>query len=223
MFHVEPSMPNQPPVAEGEVAEVLANGLAELGLDASRRQRELLATFTDQVADWGARLNLTGHREPQSIAKRLVLAAAALSTRLPDSTSLNDLGSGAGFPGIPIAILRPACGVHLVEARERRYHFLRDVARRLGIPNLSCERGRIERLEPRPAAAAVAQAVGPAHQVLEWMLPWVQPGGWLALPASQASDCPTDVSGVCEVTVHDYLVPLGGPRQRLWLARRVEA
>ncbi len=204
----------------GAVPELLERGLEELGLPAETGQLEALSGFTDRVSEWGARLNLSGHRQPDSIARHLVLGAGALSKQLPDLASLNDLGSGAGFPGIPIAILRPGCAVHLVEARERRYHFLRDVVRQLGLSNVSVERGRIERVEAKPAAGAVAQAVGPANRVVEWMLPWVEPHGWLVLPASIDSELPADHPHVVEANSCDYRVPLGGPTRRVWLARK---
>jgi len=204
----------------GTVSDLLESGLSEIGLTAEPGQLEALAGFTGRVAEWGGRLNLSGHRQPDSIVRRLVLGAAALCNRLPDLASLNDLGSGAGFPGVPIAILRPKCAVHLVEARERRYHFLRDAARRLDLSNLTVERGRIEAVEAKPAAGAVAQAVGPVDRVLEWMLPWVEPRGWLVLPASLESDLPTARPDIVEAEVRDYRVPLGGPPQRLWLARK---
>lgn len=204
------------------VSEVLAAGLAEIELPVDPEQVALLVAFTDQVFRWGTRLNLSGHRDRGSIARRLVLDAAALSGQLPELGALNDLGSGAGFPGIPIAILRPSCAVRLVEARERRFHFLRDVARRLSIANLSVERGRLEVLDPTPAAGAVAQAVAPANQVLEWMMPWVEPAGWLALPVSQKGDLPAGGESVTGIEIRDYQVPLGGPSRRLWLARKVE-
>ena len=83
----------------GAVYDLLESGLSEIGLPAEPGQLEALTRFTGRVAEWGARLNLSGHREPDSIARRLVLGAAALCNRLPDLASLNDLGSGAGFPG----------------------------------------------------------------------------------------------------------------------------
>ena len=127
---------NTPSAIEG----LLEAGLAELRLAVSTAQLDTLVRFTGAVAKWGQHLNLTGHRDPETIARRLVLDAAGLSTVLPEVTSLNDLGSGAGFPGIPLAILRPECRVHLVESRQRRHHFLREMARSLSLPDLSVER-----------------------------------------------------------------------------------
>ena len=211
--------PNNTPSA---IAGLLEAGLAELRLAVSTPQLDTLVRFTGAVAEWGQHLNLTGHRDPETIARRLVLDAAGLSTVLPEVTSLNDLGSGAGFPGIPLAILRPDCRVHLVESRERRHHFLREMARSLRLPDLSVERGRIEALKARPRACAIAQAVGPAAQVLEWILPWAEEdGGWLAIPASTSSPDLAD-SRLGAPVVREYAVPLGGPARKLWLARRSE-
>jgi len=92
-----------------------------------------------------------------------------------------DLGSGAGLPGIPLAIARPDCRLVLVEARERRVHFLRHVCRVL---DLRCEVRR-QRIEAGPGGAsfdvATLRAVGPAKEVLCLAAGWVHVSGevWL--------------------------------------------
>jgi 16S rRNA (guanine527-N7)-methyltransferase len=152
---------------------------------------------------------------------RLILDAVALSARLPEVPSLVDLGSGAGFPGLPIAVLHPGCSLLLVEAREKRHHFQRAALRELGLANVEAVLGRAERLAPRPRAAVIAQAVAEPSKALEWMLPWAEPGGWLAIPGGER---PPEVGsspflGPGRVIV--YRVPCGGPPRTLWLAQRL--
>jgi len=124
---------------------LLGEGFRELPLVPPPGAIETLVGLAELVESWGRRLNLTGHRDSRTIAKRLVLDAAALMTHLPDFVAVADLGAGAGFPGLPLAILRPDARVFLVEARERRHHFQRHVIRELGISNVEAVRGRIER------------------------------------------------------------------------------
>ncbi len=199
---------------------MLRAGLEELSLDPGLAAP--LATLCALLSQWGARMNLTGHRTPEAIAQRLVLDALALGSALPLDApdSVADLGSGAGFPGIPLAIRWPASRVTLVESRERRHHFQRAAIRTLGLHRVTPRRGRLEDLAPDPHAIVVAQALAQADQAVAWMFPWVAPGGWIVL--ARSADAPSFVvpPGLEEPRSASYRVPLGGPDRTLWLARR---
>ena len=202
-------------------AEALERGLAELELEASDEQRTRLLTLAALTQSWGQRLNLTGHRSVLRIVERLLLDAAALLAALPPLDSLADLGSGAGYPGLPIAILRPELRVTLVEARERRHHFQKAARRELGLQNATPRLGRAESLEPEPHSGVIAQAMAQPEAALAWMLPWAAPGAWLILPgAGNVPDVPTDETSpwTVEPPGH-YQVPCGGPSRTLWLGR----
>ena len=154
--------------------------------------------LAERVAAWTRRVDLTSHETPEAVAGRLILDSAALLGAAPEFDSLADLGSGAGFPGLPIAILRPACRVTLVESRERRHHFQRAVIRELGLVNARALRGRAERLEPEPHAAAVAQATMAPAEALPLLLRWVEPGGLLLLPGGEVPpQLPEDPEVAC--------------------------
>ena len=199
---------------------LLEEGLAELEFATSSEMLGGLADLACLLERWGARINLTGHRGAEAIVRRLILDAAALAAKLPSFSSLNDLGSGAGFPGLPIAILRPTAKVLLVESRARRQHFQRTVVRELGLTGVSTLRGRIEEVAPRPAQLAIAQAVARPDRVLDWMLPWAEVGGLLAIPGAGTAPRIAPDPRVSDVRVVGYRVPLGGPERTLWLARR---
>jgi 16S rRNA G527 N7-methylase RsmG len=109
----------------------------------------------------------------------------------------------------------------LVEARERRNHFLRMAVRSLGLGNAHPLHGRAESLPPRRSAAVVAQAVAKPEVVLGWMARWALPGGLLALPQAHRVD-PIPPSGVQALGWRAYQVPLGGPERVLWLGRLEE-
>ena len=200
----------------GRLVEQLREGLERLGLEREPAIAERLARLAALVCEWGRQINLSGHRTPEQVAEHLILDAAALVKALPPFQSLADLGSGAGFPGLPIAVLFPQASVYLVEARRRRHHFQRAAIRELAISNAHPLLGRIEALPPRPCSVALAQAVGPAGSVLDAILPWASPGGWLAVPASAAAQLPEPTSLRPRPTATSYTVP-GGRERKVWL------
>jgi len=197
---------------------LVAAGLREIPIAAPGAIDERLAALASLVFSWGERLNLTGHRSAEAIVRRMVLDAAALLNVLPSFESVADLGAGAGFPGLPFAILRPETRVFLVEARERRHHFQRQAIRELGIRNAQAIRGRFEEVEPVACDLVVAQAVAGPRELAAEMGRWAIPGATLAVPGGQAprsSGPQPEVSGPANLT---YQVPLGGPRQTVWTA-----
>lgn len=201
--------------------DLLARGLAELGEEPEPDALERLAHLAERAAAWTRRVDLTSHETPEAVARRLILDAVALLREAPDFESLADLGSGAGFPGLPMAILRPALRVTLVESRERRHHFQRSVIRELGLVNVRAVRGRAERLDPEPHGAAVAQAAVSPERALPLLVRWAEPGGLLLLPGGEVPPQLPETTEVSDFKVVFYRVPAGGPRRSLWIGRRV--
>lgn len=222
MFHVEHS--GAPPCAESGLNDprtILDAGLTELDLSLTDAQREQLVELAGLLERWNERINLSGHRTAAELMARLILEALALSPLLPPSVrSLVDLGSGAGFPGLPLAIARPAMRTLLVDSRERRHHFQRTAIRALEIQNVRALRGRIEQLDPEPAQVAIAQAVAPPSAVLEAMLPWADAEGWVVIPGSETPPDPGDHPQLIQAEVLRYRAPLDGPQRTLWIGKR---
>lgn len=219
---IDPQHPT-PVSEEFEAArDTIAQGLEALLLSPEPEIIDRLAGLAALLANWAPRMNLTGHRGANEIARRLILDALALIRILPDFENLADLGSGAGFPGLPVAILFPERRVVSVEARSRRVSFQRTAVRELGIENVTIVLGRIEALDPLAADGVIAQAVGPPERVLDWMLPWCNDGGWIAIPGSKESlASPPPASPYHEAAeVRQYRVPLRGADRRVWLARK---
>ena len=202
-----------------EPTATLELGLEEIGVASTVPQRLALLELARLVDRWGSQINLTGHRGLDAIVRRLVLDSVAVVALLPDVPSLADLGSGAGFPGLPAAILRPTCRVTLIESREKRHHFQRAACRALGLANATPVRGRAEHTDPTPHAAVIAQAMARPGAALPMMLRWVEIGGRLFLPGG--ADAPlVDDPGVRTEEIVRYRVPLGGPDRSLWIGRR---
>jgi 16S rRNA (guanine527-N7)-methyltransferase len=200
--------------------QLLNEGLAELALAPEPEQRHRILQLAELVEAWNQRFNLTGHRTASEILHRLILDALALERCLPTAASITDLGSGAGFPGLPLAIVRPQAQVLLVEARERRNHFQRTAIRQLGISNARAMRGRIEALDPEPAALVVAQAVAPPSEILGAMHRWLAPGALAVIPGAETPPAPVPHPAIRFLEVRRYQTPCGGPRRTLWLGIR---
>lgn len=211
------------PISLEPIRERIAEGLRRLALeDIPPRAEEQLAGLIGLLAQWAPRMNLTGHRDPLEMTARLVLDAASLVSVLPElgrASCLADLGSGAGFPGLPIAILRPHLAVHLIEARQKRHHFQREVRRQLELPNAHPILGRSEAVAPIACEITVAQAMTQPARALAHLAAWTRPGGLMILPATEGNEPPT-LPARHRLEPRAYRVPFTEVRRLLWVVHR---
>jgi 16S rRNA (guanine527-N7)-methyltransferase len=137
----------------------------------------------------GVERGLIGPGEAGRIWDRHLLNCAAVAELVPDGSTVADLGSGAGLPGIVLAILRPAAEVILVEPMARRVTFLDECVSALGLANARVVRGRAEDLAGEISADIVtARAVAPLDRLAGWALGLCRPGGTiLAIKGASAS------------------------------------
>ena len=179
---------------------------------------DCLALLVDLLVDWAAHINLTGHRSRLEVIQGILGRALGLSEILPSTGGIVDLGSGAGFPGLPLAILWPHRRLTLVESRARRHHFQLHAIRELALGNVRALHGRAEALEPDPQELAIAQAVGPPDAAVRLALPWVHPGGRIVIPgASSEPRCPAEIAS-SELT--GYRLPHDGRSIPVWIGVR---
>lgn len=146
------------------------------------RYRETLAT---QGIDWG----LIGPREVDRLWERHLLNSVALADLIPEGSDIIDVGSGAGLPGIPLAIQRPDLRVTLLEPLLRRYNFLVQVVDNLGMAErVGVERGRAEDF-CGSYDVVTCRAVAPLTKLLPWVVDLLGPRGQLlALKGSSADE-----------------------------------
>lgn len=188
-----PLAPPQPPPAQAE--QVFG-----AGFDTARRYAELLCTQ-------GVVRGLLGPREPQRIWTRHLLNSVALAPFIPADATVVDLGSGAGLPGIPIALVRPDLHMTLLEPLARRMRFLEEVRDLLGL-DVTLVRARAEDASLPEVDVVVARAVAPLGRLIELAVPLLRPGGVLlaqkganaAEEVSAASDLCTRL-GVADVSI----------------------
>jgi 16S rRNA (guanine527-N7)-methyltransferase len=147
--------------------------------------------YAELLADAGVRRGLIGPREVPRLWGRHLLNCAVLSDVVPDGVSVCDVGSGAGLPGIPLALARPDLRITLLEPLLRRTTFLEEVVTLLGLDNVTVVRGRAEEMIGNlpPVDVVTARAVAPLDRLAGWGLPLLRPyGEMLALKGDTAED-----------------------------------
>lgn len=139
----------------------------------------LARAFHDDLVTWGEELGLVGPREIERLWTRHIINSALLGT-LVQGSSLADIGSGAGFPGLVVAMMRPDVHCVLIEPMERRAKWLVDEAKRLELSNVEVVRSRAEDV-PRSVRceAVTARAVSALKKLIPLAYPLCQPGGQL--------------------------------------------
>jgi 16S rRNA (guanine527-N7)-methyltransferase len=146
----------------------------------TRVSRETLArlkSYADVLADWNSRHNLVARSTLPDMWNRHFLDSAQLVPLIPATTrNLADLGSGAGFPGLVIAAMRPDLAVTLFEATTKKCQFLATAAKRMGLA-VTIENERIEEIKPRVFDALTARALAPLPKLLEYAHRFLGPNG----------------------------------------------
>jgi len=136
----------------------------------------------------GVKLGLIGPREVERIWDRHILNCAAISELITDGQSIIDIGSGAGLPGIVLAILNHKSKVTLIEPMQRRCDFLANTVKKLDLKNVIILKDRAENISLQ-AQVVTSRAVAPLNKLLEWSLPRVLKNGKvLAIKGEKAQD-----------------------------------
>lgn len=155
----------------------------------------LARRYAEHLVTSGVERGLIGPREAPRIWDRHVLNCAVVAELVPEGARLVDVGSGAGLPGIPLALARPDLQVALVEPLARRVDWLAEVVADLGI-DVRVDRGRVEETAVRRrwegADVVTARAVAPLHRLAGWALPLLRTGGLLL--AVKGASAPEEIA-----------------------------
>ncbi len=162
---------------------------AARGVFASDRL-DLAVRYTDLLATEGVLRGLIGPREAPRLWDRHILNSAVLSEAIPQDATVCDIGTGAGLPGLVLAIARPDLTMTLVEPLLRRTVFLDEVVSELGLAHVAVVRGRAEDLHGTATFDVVtSRAVAPLERLMGWSMPLVAPSGALvAMKGRSAQD-----------------------------------
>lgn len=150
--------------------EKFAADLAAHGLPLTASTLDKLSLYADMLVDWQERMNLVGPATLPHLWQRHMLDSAQLllAPEADRSRTWLDIGSGAGFPGLVLALLGVGT-IHLVEATRKKFHFLRAVAEATGVTQqVHLYNGRIENLSPISTDVITARACAPLDRLLAW-------------------------------------------------------
>ena len=177
---------DEQPSHEQRVAPPAPTGAAQVFGD----RLALAERFTAILADTGVSHGLIGPREVPRLWDRHVLNCAVIHPAIAAGQMVIDVGSGAGLPGLALAIARPDLDLHLVEPMLRRTNWLSRAVDELELTNVTVHRGRAEQFWGVLSAPVVtARAVARLSELARWCLPLVSPGGsLLALKGSRAAE-----------------------------------
>lgn len=157
----------------------------------------LAERFAGWLADAGTVRGLIGPREVPRLWERHILNCAVLADAVPEAARVADVGSGAGLPGLVLAIARPDVRVGLIEPLLRRTTFLAEVAADLGLDNVEVVRGRADALHGRRRFDVVtSRAVASLAKLLDWSMPLVDRDG--ALVAMKGTSAAAEVADAGE-------------------------
>jgi 16S rRNA (guanine527-N7)-methyltransferase len=192
----------------------LDRGLEEMALALPAGASERLLCYVALIVKWNRTYNLTAIRDPRAMVAHHLLDSLAVLPHLPlaESARLADAGSGAGLPGIPLAIARPRWRVALVESSQKKAAFLRQAAIELALDNVEVHEGRVEAWRPQPLLdLAISRAFAALTDFTAACRHLVRPGGTLAAmrgaaPASLDSQCSLIRLNVPQLDAQRHLV-----------------
>ena len=166
--------------------DILARRAAEAQIALTPEQIGRFAVYYEMLTDWNTRMNLTALTAPEDVAvKHIIDSLTAYDAALFDeAATLIDVGTGAGLPGIPLALYAPHIAVTLMDALQKRVRFLREVTAAMGLTNTRCIHARAEEAARQAEHRerydiAVSRAVARMPVLLAYTLPLVRVGGTL--------------------------------------------
>jgi len=170
---------------------ILADGAKRLRFGLRPSQLKKFRTYLDELKAARPHLRLTALTDPEAVQRRHFLEPLALLAALEEIDALGktaiDIGSGAGFPGLPIKIVRPTLNLTLLEANAKRAAFLERLVQRLSLERVTVVNDRAEEVAHNPEhreayELVLARAVAPLPTLVELTLPFLRLGGVLAAP-----------------------------------------
>lgn len=213
--------------------QFLERYLNEMGLACSDIQMEQFDAYHRLLAEWNGKMNLTAIRDPQEVALKHFADCLFGLRVLPEGAHVIDVGSGAGFPGVPLKIMRPDLHLLLLDSLNKRVLFLNELISTLGLTGIKTLHSRAEdgaKKELREQFdVATARAVAHLSVLSEYCLPYVKTGGiFLAYKGSSGFDEMEEAASAVRILggnleeKTEYLLPSSDIRHTLAVIRKTK-
>ena len=186
-------------------SSLLLNYFPELTELQQRQFAQLLPLYEE----WNAQINVISRKDMEAFYVHHVLHSLAIAKAAPfeDGTRVLDLGTGGGFPGIPLAILFPKCTFHLVDSIGKKIKVVTEVVAALGLTNVTAEHARVEQLAQR-YDVVVTRAVAPLSQLKQWLQNRFEPRSPMAVRGLIALKGGNLTDEIIEAKVKATLIPI---------------
>ena len=165
-----------------EFKEKLITSVDALGITLSEMQLKQFYTYMNLLIDWNKKINLTAIVEPNEIILKHFVDSLTILKYISDGTKIIDVGTGAGFPGIPLKIAKPSIEIVLLDSLQKRINFLEEVIKQLHIEKIKTIHSRVEDFGKdqkyrEKFDMATSRAVANLSTLSEYLLPLVKVGG----------------------------------------------
>lgn len=208
--------------------DIIVEGAARMGLTVTESQARQFAIHGQCLMEWNRRINLTAITRPEDVAVKHFLDAIAPLVHLPAQGRLLDIGTGGGFPGLPLKVMRPELSVTLIDGVRKKINFVKHVIRQLGLENIQALQVRAEALGCDRSfmggfQVVVCRALADLDKLIDLAAPFLTPRGCIVAyqgprgggpSISEAhSACLTRGERRFNATTYHYCLPfIGDPR-----------
>lgn len=177
-----------------EFKKVLYEKVKKIGIELKEEQLEKFYLYMNILLEWNEKINLTAITNEEEIILKHFVDSLTINKYIEEGKSIIDVGTGAGFPGIPIKILREDLKVTLLDSLNKRINFLNEVIEKLDLKNIECIHGRAEEFGKNKNYRekydfATSRAVANMSTLSEYLIPFVKVGGKvLAMKGDKAEE-----------------------------------
>ena len=167
---------------QNEFNDIMQQYLEKINIVLNGTQKEQFYKYMNLLIEWNEKINLTAITEPNEIILKHFIDSITISKHIEEGKNVIDVGTGAGFPGIPIEITRPGVEVELLDSLNKRINFLNIVIEELGLKNIKAIHARVEEFAKNKSNrekydVVTSRAVANLNVLAEYMLPLVSVGG----------------------------------------------